>query len=135
MTAFAANSGTPRTANYLTGDAADLSRLGKLLPPLLSVIAGMVDLTGFLTLGNIFTAHITGNLVLAAAALRGGPLNPAQALAIPVFMLAVAATWLIARVSNKRGMALVRLLLGVQFGLLLAVLIFSVLFHHKAYEG
>jgi uncharacterized membrane protein YoaK (UPF0700 family) len=127
MTAFAANSGTPRTANYLTGDAAELSRLGKLLPPLLSVIAGMVDLTGFLTLGNIFTAHITGNLVLAAAALRGGPLNPAQALAIPVFMLAVAATWLIARVSNKRGMALTRLLLGVQFGLLLAVLIFSVL--------
>ena len=54
MTAFAANSGTPRTANYLTGDAAELSRLGKLLPPLLSVIAGMVDLTGFLTLGNIF---------------------------------------------------------------------------------
>jgi len=39
------------------------------LPPLLSVIAGMVDLTGF-----FFTAHVTGNLVVAAAAgVEGGP--------------------------------------------------------------
>ena len=46
------------------------------------VIAGIVDLTGFFALGNIFTAHVTGNLVLAAAAaVRGGPLNLAQALA------------------------------------------------------
>ncbi len=41
----------------------------------------MVDLIGFFTLGHIFTARITGNLVLAAAAaVRGGPpvgdLNP-----------------------------------------------------------
>ena len=46
----------------------ELSRLQNLLPPLLSVIAGMVDLTGFFTLGKLFTAHVTGNLVLAAAA-------------------------------------------------------------------
>ncbi len=52
----------------------------------------MVDLTGFFTLGNIFTAHITGNLVVAAAAaVRGGPMNLAQALAILVFMLALVA--------------------------------------------
>jgi uncharacterized membrane protein YoaK (UPF0700 family) len=88
----------------------------------------MVDLIGFFTLGNIFTAHITGNLVVASAAVvRGGALNWTQALAIPVFILAVAATWLIARVSNKEGPPLARLLLEVQFGLLAAVLIFSVL--------
>jgi len=58
---------------------------------------------------------------------RGGPLHLAQALAIPVFMLAVAATWLIAHASNRQGLALARLLLGVQFVLLTAVLIFSVL--------
>jgi len=107
---------------------AELSGLAERLPPLLSVIAGMVDLIGFLTLGNIFTAHITGNLVLAAAAaVRGGPLNLAQALAIPIFMLAVAATWLVARASNRYGAALARLLLEVQFALLVGVLIFSVL--------
>jgi uncharacterized membrane protein YoaK (UPF0700 family) len=105
-----------------------LSALAEWLPPLLSVIAGMVDLIGFLTLGNIFTAHITGNLVLAAAAVvHGGPLNTAQALAIPVFVLAVAATWLIAHAANKHGAILARLLLKVQFALLATVLIFSVL--------
>jgi uncharacterized membrane protein YoaK (UPF0700 family) len=97
------------------------------LPPLLSVIAGMVDLTGFFALGNIFTAHITGNLVVAAAAaVHGGPLNLAQLLAIPVFVLALAACWLIAQGSRRRGSSLARLLLLVQFLLLTAVLIFSV---------
>ena len=67
--------------------AAELSRLEARLPPLLSIIAGMVDLTGFFTLGNIFTAHVTGNLVVAAAdAVHGGPFHLTQALAIPVFM-------------------------------------------------
>jgi uncharacterized membrane protein YoaK (UPF0700 family) len=103
------------------------SKIEERLPPLLSVIAGMVDLIGFLTLGRIFTAHVTGNLVVAAAtAVHGGSWNLAQALAIPVFMLAVAAAWLIARVSGLHGVALTRLLLVIQFLLLLAVLAFSV---------
>jgi uncharacterized membrane protein YoaK (UPF0700 family) len=97
------------------------------LPPLLSVIAGMVDLTGFFTLGNIFTAHITGNLVTASAVVvRGGPMNPAQLLAIPVFIVALALVWMIARVSDRTGLALVRLLLALQFLLLAAVLAFCV---------
>jgi uncharacterized membrane protein YoaK (UPF0700 family) len=114
-------------ASHPVDDDMELSRLQNLLPPLLSVIAGMVDLTGFFTLGKLFTAHVTGNLVLAAAAsVGGGPLNVAQVLAIPVFMLAVAATWLIAEASHKRGPILVRLLLEVQLALLVAVLIFSI---------
>jgi len=105
-----------------------LSRLEKRLPTLLSVIAGMVDLIGFLTLGNIFTAHITGNLVvIAALAVREGKMNPAQVLAIPVFIFAVAVTWLLARVSGRRGRALMQLLLLVQFLLLTGVLIFSII--------
>src|ERR1700741_4760116 len=97
------------------------------LPPALSVIAGMVDLTGFFMLGNIFTAHITGNLVVASAlVVRGGPVNPAQLLAIPVFMIALALVWLIADLSKLKGPSLVRLLLVVQFLLLATVLVFSV---------
>jgi uncharacterized membrane protein YoaK (UPF0700 family) len=110
-----------------TDDAAELSRLEARLPPLLSVIAGMVDLTGFLTLGHIFTAHITGTLVVAsAAAVQGGPFNLAQILAIPVFMLALGVVWLIAHLSRQRGLSLARLLLAVQFLLLAGVLIFCV---------
>jgi uncharacterized membrane protein YoaK (UPF0700 family) len=110
-----------------SADAPALSRLEKRLPALLSVIAGMVDLIGFVTLGNVFTAHITGNLVVAAAVLvRGGPLNPAQALAIPMFVCAVAASWWLAKASGRRGRSLARLLLVVQFLLLAGVLVFSV---------
>ena len=113
--------------SHPTDDAVEPSRLEARLPPLLSVIAGMVDVTGFFTLGHIFTAHITGNFVVAAAAaVHGGPFNLAQALAIPVFMLALAAVLLIAQASHRRGASLARLLLLVQFLLLAAVLIFSV---------
>jgi uncharacterized membrane protein YoaK (UPF0700 family) len=111
---------------HASDDASTLSQLEKRLPTLLSVIAGMVDLTGFLTLGNIFTAHITGNLVLVAAlVVRGGRMNPAQVLAIPVFIIGVAAMWLLARASGRRGPGLARLLLLVQFLLLVGVLILS----------
>jgi len=120
-----AHSGTAQTPSSAE-DA--LSRLEKRLPTLLSIIAGMVDLTGFLTLGNLFTAHITGNLVVVGAlVVRRGRINPPQILAIPVFILAVAAVWLLARASGRRGPRLLWLLLLVQFLLLACVLIFSVI--------
>jgi uncharacterized membrane protein YoaK (UPF0700 family) len=107
MPGLAGISGALRAASDPPEDEPDLSDLEVRLPPLLSVIAGMVDLIGFFTLGNIFTAHVTGNLVpAAAAAVRGGPMNVAQALAIPVFILAVAATSLIAQASSKQGRVL-----------------------------
>ena len=95
------------------------------LPTLLSVIAGMVDVIGFLNLG-LFTAHVTGNIVVIGALLaRHNRVNPAQILALPVFVLAVAATWLIARASGRRGNGLIRPLLLTQFLLITCVLIFS----------
>src|ERR1700719_2745036 len=121
-----AHSGTAQSG--LSPAEGTLSRLETQLPTLLSIIAGMVDLTGFLPLGNLFTAHITGNLVVIGALLvRRGRINPPQILAIPVFILAVAAVWLLARASGRRGPGLLRLLLLVQFLLLTCVLIFSVI--------
>src|SRR5262245_44892914 len=97
---------------HSAGDGVRLARLERRLPTLLSIIAGMVDLTGFLKLGNVFTAHITGNLVVVGALLvRGGKVNLAQILAIPVFVIAVAAVWLIAKASGRRGPTLLKLLL------------------------
>jgi uncharacterized membrane protein YoaK (UPF0700 family) len=94
---------------------------------LLTVIAGIVDVIGFLTLG-IFTAHVTGNIVVIGALLvRHNPVNPAQILAIPVFIFAVAATWLIAKGSGRRGTSLIRPLLLIQFLLITGLLIFSVI--------
>ena len=94
----------------------------------LSAVAGTVDVISFLTL-KLFTAHITGNLVVIAALLvRGGPPNLTQLLAVPVFILSVAGVWLLAKMLNKRGPALVKPLLLVQFLLLSCVLILSVLY-------
>ena len=127
MFVFAGKSHMGRRSIIPSDEAAMLLRMEERLPPVLSVIAGMVDLTGFFMLGNIFTAHITGNLVVASAlVVRGGPLNPAQLLAIPVFIVALALAWLIAELSNRKGPSLVRLLLVVQFLLLAAVLALSV---------
>ena len=97
------------------------------LPALLSVIAGMVDLIGFLSLG-IFAAHITGNMVvISALVVHHNRVSPADILAIPVFVLAVAATWLIAKATGRRGRGLMRLLLLIQFLLIACVFIFSVI--------
>src|SRR5260221_12390728 len=128
MSTLARSSGVLRNWAYPVDGTAELLRLEVRLPPLLSVIAGMVDLTGFFTLGHIFTAHVTGNLVVAsAAAVHGGPFNLAQTLAIPVFMLAVVAVWLIGEASHRHGASLARLLLVVQSVLLAALLLFSVI--------
>src|SRR5215831_15578444 len=119
------------TAIPMAGMASDRtverSLSGRWLPTLLSVIAGMVDVIGFLSLG-IFTAHITGNVVVVGALIvRHHRVNPAQILAIPVFILAVTLTWLIAKASGRRGTGLMRPLLLIQFLLIACVLIFSVI--------
>lgn len=107
---------------------AELARSVERLPTLLSVIAGMVEVIAYLRLGNLFTAHVTGNIVVSAALLaRGESLNVPQVLAVPIFLAAVVAVWLLTKASNWRGAALVRPLLLVQFLLLAGVLALSVI--------
>jgi uncharacterized membrane protein YoaK (UPF0700 family) len=89
----------------------------------------MTDVIGYLSLGKLFTAHVTGNLVVIAALLvRGGPPNITQILAVPVFVVAVAVVWVIAKAVGKRGPALAKPLLLIQFLLLGCVLILSVIY-------
>src|SRR5258705_5156832 len=117
---------------YPAKEAPELLRFERWLPPLLSAIAGMVDVIGYLSLG-LFTAHITGNLVVIAALLvRGGPPHMAQILAVPVFVVAVATVWRVAKALERRGTALTGPLLLIQFLLLTCTLIFSVIYSPAA---
>src|SRR5580704_13469928 len=59
------------------------------LPVILSTAAGAVDVTGFLALGGLFTAHLTGNLVIVAAHYTTGAFSQVgPLLAVPVYMAA-----------------------------------------------
>jgi uncharacterized membrane protein YoaK (UPF0700 family) len=62
------------------------------LPLALSATAGAVDVTGFLALGGLFTAHITGNLVVLAAHYITGSFGQiAPLIAVPMFVVVLAA--------------------------------------------
>ena len=120
---------------FLSANTHTVEQLRKRLPPLLSLIAGLVDVIGYLSL-KLFTAHVTGNIVIIAAQLvYGGPPKMDQILAVPVFIVAVALVWLSAQLLNKRGPALPGLLLLIQFLLLVGVLIVAVVYHPDANPG
>jgi uncharacterized membrane protein YoaK (UPF0700 family) len=59
-----------------------------LLPLVLSTTAGAVDVIGFIALGGLFTAHITGNLVVLAAHYITGRFGEiAPLLSVPMFVV------------------------------------------------
>lgn len=61
------------------------------VPLLLSVTGGYVDTAGFLALQGLFTAHVTGNIATAGAALVFATSGiAAKLLAVPVFIVGVA---------------------------------------------
>src|SRR5207249_10979141 len=93
----------------------------KLLPFVLGLIAGSVDVIGFLGLNGLLTAHITGNLViLAAHIVARGEASPALLISVPVFMVALGATRLLAAGLERAGVASLEILLLLQFTLLCA---------------
>src|SRR5258705_6406493 len=103
-------------------------RLGtKLLIVVLSVIAGSVDVIGFLGLGALFVAHITGNLVvLAARTAAGEQASAAHLLSVPVFIVALFAARLLAAALARFGIATLRPLLLLQFVFLAGFLAISI---------
>jgi uncharacterized membrane protein YoaK (UPF0700 family) len=95
----------------------------KLIPTVLSIIAGSVDAIGFLGLGGLFTAHVTGNLVILAAHLVSGSGAPvAPMLSVPMFVAALGLTRLLAGALERIGFASLRPLLLLQFLLLVGFL-------------
>ncbi|HBI0320903.1 TPA: DUF1275 domain-containing protein [Escherichia coli] len=71
-------------------------------PALLAVSGGAIDTISFITLFGLFTAHVIGNLVVAGASLAGDSEGiVAKLLAIPAFMVAVAATTLIIKTRKR----------------------------------
>lgn len=82
---------------------------------ILSAVAGYVDAAGFLALFGLFTAHITGELVAAGMEFAGvGTSGVSLRLAtIPVFIVSVAATALVARATRRRGQRPLTAILGL----------------------
>ena len=85
-------------------------RADLLLAAVLSMAAGTVDVVGFLALGGLFVAHITGNLVvLAAHYITGGFSQIGPLMSVPVFIAVLGAvTWLF---TNKTTHTSLRTLL------------------------
>src|SRR2546429_9816577 len=61
-----------------------------LLPTVLSLIAGSCDIITFIGLGGLFTAHLTGNLVvLVTRVVAGDHALMSYILSVPVFVVAL----------------------------------------------
>ena len=91
----------------------------RVLPTVLSLIAGSVDIISFVGLGGLFTAHITGNLViLAAHVISGGDAPFAVMLSVPAFMVVLVLTRLLAAGLEAIGLDSLWPLLLMQFLLL-----------------
>src|ERR1700730_13704218 len=94
-----------------------------LLPTVLSATAGAVDVIGFLALGGLFTAHITGNVVIVAAHyVTGGFSQVGPLLAVPVFMAVLALVTLASGAIARAGSPPLRPLLLLQTVLLVGFL-------------
>jgi uncharacterized membrane protein YoaK (UPF0700 family) len=102
-------------------------RAMRVLPFMLSVIAGSTDIIGFLGLNGLFTAHITGNIVvLAAHIVAGDPAVVSYLLSVPVFMVVLGLTRLLAEGFEAIGLPTLQPLLSLQFVLLAGFLVLGV---------
>jgi uncharacterized membrane protein YoaK (UPF0700 family) len=115
----AASAGADGRIGRVSPPSVDSSLGAKLLPTVLSLIAGSVDVISFLGLGGLFSAHITGNLVILAAHLvSGGSAQLAPILSVPVFIAVLGLTRLLASGLEAIGLASLRPFLVLQLLLL-----------------
>jgi len=99
----------------------------RLMPFLLSIVAGLTDVTTFVLLGGVFSAHITGNVVVIAADLvTGAPIGLSSVLAVPCFIAIAAAVALVTEVRRRRADRWVQPLVLAQSALLIAAAAVSI---------
>jgi uncharacterized membrane protein YoaK (UPF0700 family) len=111
--------------NQLTIEQSPQYAFDRLFVAVLSITAGAVDVIGFLALGGLFTAHITGNIVILIVHFttrRFSRIGPT--VAVPVFIAALAAVvWAF---KDKPKQPTLRALLILQAALLTGFLALSV---------
>jgi len=91
---------------------------------LLAFVAGFVDVVGFLALFGLFTAHVTGNFVMIGVELVHTSQGViAKLLALPAFIVAVAATKLAVSACQRRERSPVVPMLVLQASLLTLFLV------------
>lgn len=99
----------------------------KLLPAILSLVAGSVDVVSFLGLNGLFVSHITGNLViLAVHIVHVGNAPIALILSVPVFIMILGLTKLLVSSLEKAGRDSLQPLLILQFIFLVGFLVLGV---------
>ena len=92
-----------------------------LLPMVLSTTAGAVDVIGFLALGGLFTAHITGNLVILAVHYVTGrfcQIGPLFSVPVFVIVLCIVIVLFAAKAARRARRALLILQASLLVGFL-----------------
>lgn len=86
------------------GNAEHSSRFDRLAPPVLSFVAGYVDICSYLGLFGLFTAQVTGSFVVAGAQIVSSEHGVVtKVLAVPVFFLGAVAVTLLVAFAESRG--------------------------------
>jgi uncharacterized membrane protein YoaK (UPF0700 family) len=115
---------TPSSVGTLRHDSVPIPSVDqslplRLLPFVLSLAAGSVDVIGFLGLDELFTAHITGNLVVLPAHLVADKnASLALVMSVPLFIVMLVVTRLFATALERYRITPLRPLLFLQFALL-----------------
>jgi uncharacterized membrane protein YoaK (UPF0700 family) len=122
----------------VNGSASQIHASGcvKLLPAVLSVIAGSADVTSFLGLG-LFSSHVTGNLIILTAHLVARRAdNACLILSLPLFILVLGLTRLLVAGLQALDIGSLRPLLLLQFLMLAGAFAVGHAFsHHPAPEA
>jgi uncharacterized membrane protein YoaK (UPF0700 family) len=91
-------------------------------------VAGSADVISFLGLAGLFVAHITGNLVILAARLVGDVrVGSAAILAVPVFVAVLALTRVLGFRLERRRIAPLGVMLGLQFVFLAGFMVLGII--------